>query len=61
MGGPGFNSTWPESKIKNKAEPKSNLGLVKAHRMIRRKAQRHSGTDPHSQECKLVQEHQQER
>ena len=25
MGGPGFNSTWPESKIKNEAEPKSNL------------------------------------
>ena len=26
MGGPGLTSTWPESKIKNKAEPKSNLG-----------------------------------
>ena len=26
MGGPGFSSTWPESKIQNKAEPKSNLG-----------------------------------
>ena len=22
----GLSSTWPESKIKNKAEPKSNLG-----------------------------------
>ena len=26
MGGSGFSSTWPESKIKIKAEPKSNLG-----------------------------------
>ena len=26
MGGPGLSSTWPESKIINKAEPKSNLG-----------------------------------
>ena len=24
--GPGFSSTWPESMIKNRAEPKSNLG-----------------------------------
>ena len=25
MGGPGFSSTWPQSKIKNKAEAKSRL------------------------------------
>ena len=26
IGGPGLSSIWPESKLKNKAEPKSNLG-----------------------------------
>ena len=39
----------------------ATIGLVKAHRMLRQKGQRYSGTDPHFQECKLVQEHQQER
>ena len=33
----------------------ATIGLVKAHRMLRQKGQRHSGTDPHFQECKLVQ------
>ena len=31
MGGPGFNSTWPESKIKNKAEP--SLGSYQVYRL----------------------------
>ena len=39
----------------------ATIGLVEAHRMLQQKGQRHSGTDPHFQECKLVQEHQQER
>ena len=39
----------------------ATIGLVKAHKMLRQKRQRRSGTDTHYQECKLVQGHQQER
>ena len=28
-----------------------------SHRMLQQKVQRRSGTDPHFQECKFVQEH----
>ena len=39
----------------------ATIGLVKSHRMLRQEGQRHSGTDPHFQEYKIVQEHQLER
>ena len=35
----------------------TTISLVKAHRMLQQKGQQRPGTDPHFQECKLVQEH----